>query len=135
MLALICADVIRMHSAWLTVRCSRHFMLSISASRDPDGFARLEATVPPDQWTSRSGGTIQDFTVGDLMEIRSAASTHWNHATMLAYAWLRAAGQFPSDAPTSLSRLETFTGQVSTGDLVDRYQLQCRPVHDSSSTT
>ncbi|MGW4688551.1 tyrosine-type recombinase/integrase [Streptomyces sp. NPDC004244] len=145
MLALICADVIRMHPAWLTVRRSRHFMLSMSAGRDPDGFARLEAAVPPDQWTSRSGGTarvvicavlatkggtIQDCTVGDLMEIRSAASKHWNHATMLAYAWLRAAGQFPPDAPASLSRLETFTGQVSIGDLVDRYQLRCRPIRD-----
>ncbi|MEU9371013.1 hypothetical protein AB0D71_41505 [Streptomyces avermitilis] len=145
MLALMCADVIRMHPAWLTVRRSRHFMLSMSADRDPGGFAQLEAAVPPDQWASRSGGTarvvicavlatkggtVQDCTVGDLMEIRSVASKHWNHATMLAYAWLRAAGQFPPDAPASLSRLETFTGQVSVGDLVDRYQLHCRPVRD-----
>ncbi|MFE5947196.1 hypothetical protein [Streptomyces sp. NPDC056480] len=76
------------------------------------------------------GGTIQDCTVGDLMEIRWAASKYWNHATMLAYAWLRTAGQFPPDAPASLSRLETFTGQISVGDLVDRYQLHCRPVRD-----
>ncbi|MGW6924620.1 tyrosine-type recombinase/integrase [Streptomyces sp. NPDC054950] len=48
----------------------------------------------------------------------------------LFYAWLRALGTLPDDAPATLRNLSRATGQVSVEQLVDRYHLQCRPVRD-----
>ncbi|MEK8143823.1 hypothetical protein NKH18_23445 [Streptomyces sp. M10(2022)] len=48
----------------------------------------------------------------------------------LAYTWLRNRGQFPSDAPATLNHFSVRTGQLSPGDLIDRYQLRCKPIRE-----
>ncbi|MEU4587787.1 site-specific integrase [Kitasatospora aureofaciens] len=146
MLALLCADVVRPDFAWLARRrMTPAFRKEIAHSRDPEGFALLEARVPEQVWTSSEGcrartgiaailvtkgGRIRDITVGDVLEAREAASPTWNNHTAAAYLWLRDWDLFPSDSPATLRQMERHAGQVSVAQLVDRYQLRCQPVRD-----
>ncbi|MGP3636157.1 site-specific integrase [Streptomyces sp. 24-1644] len=145
---LICADAIRPDLEWLVANCSRFLRPAIQHVRDAEGFARLEAVGCPAGSSARTasealraiaqimvahGGTIQDIIVGDCLALlqatvgRSSADTR---SARLAYAWLREMGQFPPDAPVTLLSLAQRSGQVSPEQLVDRYQLKCKPVRD-----
>ncbi|MCX4537925.1 site-specific integrase [Streptomyces sp. NBC_01669] len=156
--ALICADVIRPDLAWLMANSSRFARPAIQHSRDPEGFARLEAAGCPGngnleaagcpgngnletasaallaiaQMIAAYGGTVQDITVGDCLALLQAAVGRQadTRNARLAYLWLRELGQFPPDAPGSLLSFSNRAGQVSVEMLVDRYQLQCKPVRD-----
>jgi integrase len=46
------------------------------------------------------------------------------------YLRLRALGIFPTDAPATIRAFGQAQGQLSVEELVDRYQLRCRPVRD-----
>lgn len=149
LLALICADVLRPSLPWLAGnRSSRFFRPAIVAARDPEGFARLAADIPAQEYAASSGsealkviaqvvaafgGGVDDIVVGDVLEhIRLAGPLNGQpaRAANLAYTWLRNRGQFPPDAPGTLVRLAVRTGQISPAGLIDRYQLRCRPVRD-----
>ncbi|WP_328335791.1 site-specific integrase [Streptomyces sp. NBC_00455] len=144
---LICADAIRPDLTWLMANSSRFARPAIQRSRDPEGFARLEAAGCPGddnvgtasaallaiaQMIAAYGGTVQDITVGDCLALLQAAGGRktGTRNARLAYLWLRELGQFPPDAPGSLLSFSNRAGQVSVEMLVDRYQLQCKPVRD-----
>jgi hypothetical protein len=46
------------------------------------------------------------------------------------YLLLHALGTFPPDAPATIRAFGIAQGQVTVEELVDRYQLQCKPVRD-----
>lgn len=119
LLALLCADVVRPDTTWLTVNYSRHLRPALAQSRDPEGFASLEAWIPQNVRVTRHasealaalaqvlatrGGKLQDIVVGDLLEqcYAPVACNRTTRGVRLAYLWLRARGQFPHDAPTTL---------------------------------
>ncbi|MEV6882848.1 site-specific integrase [Streptomyces sp. NPDC051135] len=144
-LALICADVIRPSPAWLAASSSNALRPAMAAARDPEGFARLEAAFPADIRSTRHasgalkavarilaafGGRVEDIVVGDLLALLQVTSHDGARGTRIAYSALRDLGQFPPDAPATLLRLHTRTGQVTPAELVDRYELRCRPVRD-----
>ncbi|MEV7471989.1 site-specific integrase [Streptomyces kronopolitis] len=145
LLALVCADVIRPGLHWIAVNQSRYLRVSVEAARDPDGFARLKAALPSDEWSRRPGpdalkaiarivaalgGGVDDITVGDILALLLATPGKGTEAVRLAYTWLRNRGQFPPDAPATLHNLTSRAGQVDVARLVDRYHLQCQPIRD-----
>ncbi|MFE0206886.1 hypothetical protein [Streptomyces sp. NPDC058985] len=145
LLALICADVIRPGLHWLVGNQSKFLRPAIEAARDPEGFARLKAALPSDQWSRRPGpdalkaiariiaalgGGVDDITVGDILALHRATPGKATEAVRLAYTWLRNRDQFPPDAPSTLHNLTSRAGQVDVDQLVDRYHLQCKPVRD-----
>ncbi|WP_208624356.1 hypothetical protein [Kitasatospora purpeofusca] len=144
-LALICADVIRPSPAWLAASSSNALRPAIATTRDPEGFARLEAKFPAAIQSTRHasgalkavaallaafGGRVEDIVVGDLLALLQETTHDAARGVRIAYTALREIGQFPSDAPLTLIRLQTRTGQVTPAELVDRYDLRCRPVRD-----
>ncbi|MFF1715548.1 tyrosine-type recombinase/integrase [Streptomyces sp. NPDC058268] len=83
--------------------------------------------------TVAKGGTVREITVGDCLELREAEAQLYSKGSSmpsLFYTWLRELGIFPSDAPITLRNLANHAGQHSVEALIDRYQLQCRPVRD-----
>ncbi|MET9833489.1 hypothetical protein ABZ078_30235 [Streptomyces sp. NPDC006385] len=143
-LALLCADAVRPSPEFLIGSRSRHLRPALEAARDPEGFARLRASLPTNlssadgssglktiaEIMACQGGTIKDIVVGDLLLWHRANRTNSNRRIELAYTWLRDLGLFPADAPHTLFRISHRTGQLTAAELVDRYQLQCRPVRD-----
>ncbi|MCY0954768.1 site-specific integrase [Streptomyces sp. H27-S2] len=147
-LALVCADVIRPSLEWLMTRQSLNLRQVVTERRDPDGFAALAGVGAPELWSTSlgfnaryqiamlivaKGGGVRDITVGDCLELRETEARVYVHAgsgRSLFYNWLRELGNFPAQAPTTLRDVSRHSGQVSAAELVDRYQLRCRPVRD-----
>ncbi|WP_229828638.1 hypothetical protein [Streptomyces massasporeus] len=144
MLALLCADAVRPDPEFLIGSRSRHLRPALETTRDPEGFARLRASLPTNisaanissglktiaEIMACHGGTIEDIVVGDLLLWQSKNPSNSNGRIQLAYTWLRDLGLFPADAPHTLFRISNRTGQLTPADLVDRYELQCRPIRD-----
>lgn len=143
-------DLFRPSLTWLTRAEFRHGSLTnvMARHRDPDGFARLHqlAAASPDVAPAAvtrtgyraslvlaaKGGVLSDITIGDVEEffsIEAAARGTSVGATHLFYSVLHTMGVFGDRAPASLRELRT-SGQQSPGELIDRYQLACRPVRD-----
>ncbi|GAA3801288.1 hypothetical protein AQI95_02765 [Streptomyces yokosukanensis] len=144
-LTLTCADVIRPSPRWLAGNSSRYLPAEIIRTRDPEGFEELRASMPESEWTSNVGdravhtlariiaaygGRLKDITVGDLLSFYPVTGRSVHSGIRLAYVWLRDRGNFPAHAPGTFHHLGARTGQVSPEDLVDRYDLQCKPVRD-----
>lgn len=145
MLALMCADVLRPGVGWLTHNSRSKFLAgAIAQSRDPEGFARLARAIGEDEWNARrganvrvhialiiaaKGGGVWDITVGDCLELKVTDSKVRGYST-LAYLWLRKAGVIPLDAPATLRNLAVRTGQLTPEELIDRYDIACKPVRD-----
>ncbi|MFF3271665.1 tyrosine-type recombinase/integrase [Streptomyces chrestomyceticus] len=145
LLALVSADLFRPDWSWTIARPSKYLRPSIQMSRDPAGFARVEAVVPPGLLATRygseglkviaeflvvHGGLVQDITVGDFLARLQATESRRTHAVRLAYGWLTSLGQFPSDAPPTLRNITIRAGQASSASLVDRYEVRCSPIRD-----
>ncbi|MEV1178209.1 site-specific integrase [Nonomuraea sp. NPDC049784] len=145
LLALVCADVIRLSMAWLASSLSPHLRGAIETARDPKGFTDLRnARMPgqPDQRrTSKAlnalarilaakGGGIDDIVVGDVLELLLAATPTFTRHARLGYALLQSRGRFPPDAPKTLRSIEKRAGQASPAQLVDRFDLKCKPIRD-----
>jgi integrase len=114
---------------------------------DPGGFDQLDRALAADptvttamrQHTIRrltwialaKGGAVADITVGDLLELldQEAVGGARAPAASLSYRVLREIGVFPADSPPSLRATRT-PGPRSVADLVEQYQLACRPVRD-----
>ena len=144
------ADIIRPSLSWLAVSGISPWALArtLEGGRDPAGIARLRAAVGEagqitaaarDATIGRAavliaakGGTLAGVTVGDFLELLDAEQQgHGRRRDYSAVSWrlLRQAGGFGPDAPASLAQLLTI-GQRSPAELIDRYQLSCRPVRD-----
>ncbi|MGR6998835.1 hypothetical protein ACU686_13020 [Yinghuangia aomiensis] len=145
--ALICADTVRPHLGWMVTRKWPNLLDSLQV-RDPGGIAELRAraaALPAPQAVNEAfgkvavilackGGTVADITVGDRVEYNEAKDAvrgpRAGSDKSLFYVLLHAMGVFPPDAPTTIRVFGRARGQLSVEQLVDRYQLACRPVRD-----
>ena len=147
----IAADAVRPSLTWLVGGGPARgglFVRAMTASRDPDGFARLAAACDADPCVSAvttsqtlyraamimaaKGGTLADVTVGDVVELLDTqAALHASGAPgrVLLYRLLHQLGILDPAAPPTLRALRT-GGQRSPEELIDRYRLVCRPVRD-----
>lgn len=150
LLVLICADVIRPSLGWLLAcpQARRGLASEMARTRDPVVFAALARlchldVVGPqraqDALTriavimAAKGGLVGDVRVGDaleLLEVARASATGDGHAqSPLFYQLLQAHGCWGQDAPPAI---QTFSGRgrPSCEQLIDRYQIACRPMRD-----
>ena len=146
----ICGDLIRPSLSCLVAGAAGKGSLTrnLARTRDPEGFARLARLCDADphvsavaasltlrrsaQVIAAKGGVLADITVGDALELmdREAAilpGPAKDHKVF--YRMLRELGIFGDQAPGRLRAFRT-AGQLTPGELVDRYQLHCRPVRD-----
>jgi hypothetical protein len=146
----IAADAIRPSLGWLAAPGVSPWALArtLERSRDPAGFARLRAAVAQAGRIAAKarhatigraaiivgakGGTLGEVTAGDFPELLDAERQGRGRPddySAVSWRLLRQAGVFGPDAPGSLAQLLTI-GQRSPAELIDRYQLACRPVRD-----
>ena len=146
----ISADVIRPSLTWLLAANFRKGSLvsDLASCRDATGFERLRAYCEEDPTVSTiathrtlyrtalilaaNGGTIQDITPGDvleLLEVEAAVIGTGIGATHLFYRALHAIGSFGIQAPATLRELR-HRGQLTPEELIDRYGLACKPIRD-----
>ncbi len=149
MLMLICGDVLRPGLPWMLTRMHRYLASGMAEVRDPDGFARFHRLAESGPASSRKdaqiaatriatllackGGRIGDITVGDCVELVDAqrrVHARGGQKKVDFYLRLRALGTFPEDAPATIRAFGLALGQLSIEELVDRYQIRCRPVRD-----
>ncbi len=151
LLQLFCGDVIRPSIPWLLTARSRMKLLNEMARvRDPGGFAALRAAgrraVVSDVTEggalrriscilAAKGGTVRDITVGDCLELLDLAHEYGEDRAGGTgphfYQLLHAIGVFPFGAPTSVRMLGAGRkGQLTPAQLIDRYDLACRPIRD-----
>ena len=150
---LIGDDILRPSPAWLLATASPvRIANEMARVRDPEGFARLgavrasstvgDATFLPAVERialilAAKGGTIADITPGDCLELLKASREVFpgraasNRHSPFFYQLLHSVGVLPAGAPTSVRMFSTrFPGQLTVEQLVDRYDLACRPVRD-----
>ncbi len=131
------------------VRPSRRALVRVfAATRDPGGVARLRShcdaspDVPPRAATrilhrstlimAAKGGSLADITVGDVAELldaESGAHGRIGDGTTLFYKTLHDIGVLGDQAPPTLRHLRT-PGQRTPEQMIDRYNLACRPMRD-----
>ncbi len=146
----ICADLVRPSTTWFVAAVPRGGSLvrGMAQARDPAGFARLrqqcerDAQLPAAAGThtlhraavilGAKGGVLAEVTVGDVLELLDVeAGCHrspMGNATAF-YRTLHQLGIFEADAPTRLQELRS-AGQRTPAELIDRFDLACRPVRD-----
>jgi len=149
---LITADVIRPSLSWLMTPSPQRIANETERVRDPAGFARLRevrdagtfgnsAVVPALEKVAlvlaAKGGTVADITVGDCLELLKTSRDVFpgparsSHHSPFFYQALHAAGVFPATAPPTVRMFSSlFAGQLTVEQMVDRYDLACRPVRD-----
>jgi integrase-like protein len=147
----ICGDLVRPALSWLAADATTGkgaLPRNMARSRDPGGLARLRALCDADPdvspatgrlvlWRSSliiaaKGGTLADIAVGDILELLDAERDGHRKVTggtAVFYRKLHAMGIFGQAVPATLQELRT-TGQRTPDELIDRYQLTCRPVRD-----
>lgn len=150
LLQLICGDVIRPDIAWLlTTGTPQNLAAEMARVRDPDGFAKLHAlsrTSATGAITARAalariafimaakGGTVGDITVGDSLELIEISAVECDQHGRggkgpYFYQLLHAMGVFPADAPPTVRMFSPmYQGQLTPDQLIDRYDLACRPI-------
>jgi hypothetical protein len=146
----ICADLMRPSIGWFVTAVPRGGALvrGMAQARDADGFARLrrqsgrDTHLPAAAGThtlhraavilGAKGGVVAEVTVGDVVELLDVEigchRSPMGHATAF-YRTLHQLGIFSADAPTRLQELRS-TGQRTPAQLIDRFDLACRPVRD-----
>jgi integrase len=148
--AAICADLIRPSLGWLVSVAPIKGALArdLAQTRDPDGFARLKAQCDGHPGISArarlrtlqrssviiaaKGGTLSGIIVGDVLElldIETSVLAGWPGDGPVLYQMLHELGIFDDQAPARLRELRT-GGQKTPGELIDRYQIEYRPVRD-----
>jgi hypothetical protein len=146
----ICGDLVRPSLRCLIAGAAGKGSLTrnLARIRDPHGFARLRALCDADPHVSANaesltlrrsaeiiaakGGVLADITVGDALELMDREAEIFTCPTKdhkVFYRMLRELGVFEDEAPQRLRAFRT-AGQLTPAELVDRYQLRCRPVRD-----
>ena len=150
---LITADVIRPSLSWLMMTPSpQRIANETERARDPAGFARLREVRDAGTFGNSAvvsalekvalilaakGGTVADITVGDCLELVKTsrdvfpgpARSSQSQPVLLPGAACRR--NLPAAAPPTVRMFSSlFAGQLTAGQLVDRYDLACRPVRD-----
>ena len=147
---MICADLIRPSLSWLVAAASVKGALAgdLAKTRDSAGFARLttrcdghpgisaRARLRTLQRTSviiaAKGGSLTDITAGDVLElpdVETEVLAGWPGDGPMLYQILHELGILDRQAPARLRELRT-GGQKTPDELIDRYQLTCRPIRD-----
>ena len=150
LLVMICGDVIRPSLAFVLASAGtrRNLAPEMARTRDPKGFAALARsshgrrrtpghTTGIDRVTcilAAKGGLVCDVTVGDCVELLELArqirgEDEGRAGSPLFYQLLAATGALGDDAPATL-RVFSGRGRPGPAQLIDRYQIACRPVHD-----
>ncbi len=152
MIQLLGGDVLRPGLPWLLATASPvRVAEEMARVRDPAGIAALKelretTTIGNSTFApaveraglimAAKGGLVRDITPGDCMELLDccrrvfSGGNRANRASFL-YQLLHSAGVFPPGAPATVRMISTrFAGQLSVEQLVDRYDLACRPVRD-----
>jgi hypothetical protein len=153
MVQLIGGDVLRPGLPWLLATTSPSRVAEeMGRTRDPAGIAALKklregGTVGRATFTpaveraalimAAKGGLVADITPGDCIELLDCCRLLFAHGTRVGrhspffYQLLHMAGVFPPGAPPTVRMFSVkFAGQHSVEQLVDRYDLACRPVRD-----
>ncbi len=146
----ICADLVRPSLGCLVSGAAGKGSLArnLARIRDPEGFTRLRELCDNDPGVSAEagnyavrrsslivaakGGMLADITVGDVLELLDCESETFAAATRdtkVFYRMLHQMGVFGDQAPARLRVFRT-AGQLTPAELIDRYQLVCRPVRD-----
>ncbi|MGW7086630.1 tyrosine-type recombinase/integrase [Streptomyces sp. NPDC054871] len=150
---MIGGDVLRPNLGWLIATNSPlRIANEMERVRDGEAIAKLRAlrtastvgdsTVLPAiekiaLIMAAKGGMVADLTPGDCLELFKTSREIFpgpgksaRHSPF-CYQLLHSLGAFPADAPPSVRMFSTrFPGQLTTEQLVDRYDLACRPVRD-----
>jgi integrase len=146
MILMVTGDALRPGLAFLLTFTSRHLTAEMARTRDPGGFARLEnlcETVPDSPMATRAfrritaimaakGGLVADITAGDCLQalhLMNAMFDRGSDKNAYFYQLMHATGAFPADAPASV-RTSLARGQLTPGQMIDRYDIACRPVRD-----
>jgi hypothetical protein len=146
MILLVTGDVLRPGLPFLLTSTSRHLAAEMARTRDPEGFARLESlcdTVPDGPVATRAfrritaimaakGGLVADITAGDCLEALHLVNSMFDRTSdrnPYFYQLMHATGAFPAHAPASM-RTSLSPGQLTAGQMIDRYDIACRPVRD-----
>ena len=150
MMQLISADVLRPGITWLlSTATPRRLSNEMARVRDPVGFAKLSAlgqassasygtTRTALEWiaviVAAKGGAVADITVGDCLELLEISDTLFPSTGGKGpsfYQLLHEMGVFPAGAPPTVRMFNPlFQGQLTAEQLIDRYDLACRPVRD-----
>ena len=146
----ICGDLVRPSLSCLVAGAAGKGSLTrnLARTRDPQGsrvFAQLCDADPHVSAVAASltlrrsaeiiaakGGILADITVGDALELMDREAETFTCPTRdhkVFYRMLRELGIFGDEAPERLRAFRT-AGQLTPEELVDRYQLHCRPVRD-----
>ncbi|MGH3524928.1 MAG: site-specific integrase, partial [Mycobacterium sp.] len=147
LLVVVGADVVRPSLAWLLTGGKRRKLVrDMVYGRDKAAFQRLRRLCEQDPAVSPNtlgdillrsavivavkGGMLADITVGDVLEFLDAEQAVRGCAVSASatFRMLREAGVLGADTPT-LQQIRS-TGQRSPAQLVDRYQIACRPIRD-----
>lgn len=154
---LVCGDAVRPTMSFLLRTRSLHGLVAeMGRTRDPDGFAALRRiidTIGSGEVTCRQaltrtayivaakGGAVRDITVGDCLELVETSVAEYpeygrDGRGPYFYQLLHAMGVFGPDAPATVRMFSpmyqrgSYQGQLTPEQLIDRYQLDCRPVRD-----
>jgi len=80
------------------------------------------------------GGPVAAITPGDCVELLGCCQSvlaAGPRTNPFFYQLLHAAGAFPTGAPPTVRMLSArFAGQLTVEQMIDRYDLACRPVRD-----
>lgn len=148
----ISADIVRPSLHWLLSGAHGNGALvrTLAGTRDPEGFAQLSAhcAAAPDVSVlaasrtlyvaavivAAKGGAVHDITVGDVVEaldtrVDGRRRRGISGGSTLVYRMLRESGILGEHAPPTLRHLRT-GGQRTTEQMIDRYDIKCRPMRD-----
>lgn len=143
---LILHDVIRPDYAWLYSATTASVVFAhYRELRDPDGFALIQRLCeentrlrPADARMAlaqlarilmHNGGTLADITMDDCIEAYRAQAGGTHRLYQHWYKLLDDAGFLPEGSPPTIYAASR-RGQLTIEELVDRYEVQRRPVRD-----
>jgi hypothetical protein len=143
---LLLIDVIRPDYAWLyATHATPRLYERLRALRDPAGFATIERLCDADarilpsdrryalnQLTRilvHNGGTLVDITLPDCIEAHRAQDGYCKRSHPRWYTLLRDAAILPATSPPTVIAASR-RGQLTIEEMVDRYDVVCRPVRD-----
>jgi integrase len=148
-LPLISGDVIRPSLSWLLTPGTVQILTAAMArDRDPEGFAALVTVCRKDPANTHTkdgalrriatimaakGGMVGDITAGDCVEMVELLLGITGPVDTSAYFYqlLHAMGVFPETAPSTVRAISgRAQGQISVEQMIDRYQITCRPIRD-----
>ena len=148
-LVLISSDVMRPSLSWLLTPGTVQILTAeMARSRDPEGFAELVSVCrkdPTNTHTKNSalcriatimaakGGMVRDITAGDCVEMAELLLGIGGGVDTSAYFYqlLHAMGAFPDAAPSTVRAVSgQAQGQITVEQMIDRYDIACRPVRD-----